>query len=129
MLRPDTTPEAVTKEAAERFGHLSASLQARGVDPHQAAHCLVQRLFCLFAEDVGLLPRGCSRTSWPARCARMCGVAGGWRDCWDDPDDHAQLRTQSEAIERRQQRLAEVLGVVWQGEIREERRERRRQQA
>jgi hypothetical protein len=58
LLRPDTTPEAVTKEAAERFGHLSASLQARGVDPHQAAHCLVQRLFCLFAEDVGLLPKG-----------------------------------------------------------------------
>ena len=58
LLRPDTTPEAVTKEAAERFGHLSASLQARGVDPHQAAHFLVQRLFCLFAEDVGLLPKG-----------------------------------------------------------------------
>ena len=58
MLRPDTTLEAVTKEAAERFGHLSASLQARGVDPHQAAHFLVQLLFCLFAEDVGLLPKG-----------------------------------------------------------------------
>jgi hypothetical protein len=57
-LRPDTTPEAVTKEAAERFGELSASLQARGVDPHTAAHFLVQLLFCLFAEDVGLLPKG-----------------------------------------------------------------------
>jgi hypothetical protein len=57
-LRPDTTPEAVTKEAAERFGHLSASLQARGVEPHRAAHFLVQLLFCLFAEDVGLLPKG-----------------------------------------------------------------------
>src|SRR5215211_6444349 len=57
-LRPDTTPESVTKEAAERFGRLSASVQARGVAPQQAAHFLVQLLFCLFAEDVGLLPRG-----------------------------------------------------------------------
>jgi hypothetical protein len=57
-LRPDTTPEDVTHEAAERFGRLSASLQARGVEPQRAAHFLVQLLFCLFAEDVGLLPRG-----------------------------------------------------------------------
>ncbi|MDQ3694336.1 MAG: class I SAM-dependent DNA methyltransferase [Chloroflexota bacterium] len=56
-LRPDTTPEAVTQEAAERFGALAASLQARDVEPHRAAHFLVQLLFCLFAEDVGLLPR------------------------------------------------------------------------
>jgi hypothetical protein len=25
------------------------------------------------------------------------GGAGGWRDCWDDPDDHAQLRARAEA--------------------------------
>jgi hypothetical protein len=57
-LRPDTTPEAVTKEAAERFGQIAASLQGRGVEARRAAHFLVQLLFCLFAEDVGLLPRG-----------------------------------------------------------------------
>ena len=57
-LKPDTTPEAVTKEAAERFGRLATSLQARGVAPPRAAHFLVQLLFCLFAEDVGLLPKG-----------------------------------------------------------------------
>jgi len=57
-LRPDTTPEAVTREAAERFGQLAASLHARGVAPQRAAHFLVQLLFCFFAEDVGLLPRG-----------------------------------------------------------------------
>jgi len=57
-LRPDTTPEAVTREAAMRFGRLATSLQARGVAPQRAAHFLVQLLFCFFAEDVGLLPRG-----------------------------------------------------------------------
>jgi type II restriction/modification system DNA methylase subunit YeeA len=57
-LRPDVTPEAVTEEAAARFGALAAGLHSRGVDPQRAAHFLVQLLFCLFAEDVGLLPRG-----------------------------------------------------------------------
>ncbi|MFL5760262.1 MAG: class I SAM-dependent DNA methyltransferase [Thermomicrobiales bacterium] len=50
--------EAVTKEAAARFGDLAAALRARGIAPMRAAHFLVQILFCLFAEDVGLLPRG-----------------------------------------------------------------------
>jgi type II restriction/modification system DNA methylase subunit YeeA len=57
-LRPDVTPAAVTEAAAARFGTLAAGLHARGVDPQRAAHFLVQLLFCLFAEDVGLLPRG-----------------------------------------------------------------------
>ncbi len=57
-LRPDVTPAAVTEEAAARFGALAAGLHSRGVDPQRAAHFLVQLLFCLFAEDVGLLPRG-----------------------------------------------------------------------
>ncbi len=57
-LRPDTSPDAVTREAAERFGQLAASLHAREVAPRRTAHFLVQLLFCFFAEDVGLLPRG-----------------------------------------------------------------------
>ncbi len=31
-------------------------MHQRGVEPPRAAHYLVQLLFCLFAEDVGLLP-------------------------------------------------------------------------
>ncbi|MDP9354082.1 MAG: class I SAM-dependent DNA methyltransferase, partial [Chloroflexota bacterium] len=57
-LRPRTTTDEVTRDAAGRFGALAAALEARGADPHRAAHFLVQLLFCLFAEDVGLLPRG-----------------------------------------------------------------------
>ncbi|CAN5162616.1 hypothetical protein BH24GEM2_BH24GEM2_14060 [soil metagenome] len=55
-LRPTITPESVTKEAAERFGELAKSIQSRGNDPQEIAHFLVQLLFCLFAEDIGLLP-------------------------------------------------------------------------
>ncbi len=55
-LQPSRTVESVTEEAAERFGKLALSLAARGVAPDRAAHFLVQLLFCLFAEDVGLLP-------------------------------------------------------------------------
>ena len=57
-LRPTVRPEEVTKAAAARFAALAAGLHGRGVEPHRAAHFLVQLLFCLFAEDVGLLKRG-----------------------------------------------------------------------
>ena len=58
MLEPERTIDDVTEEAAARFGQIATSLQARGEDPHQTAHFLVQILFCLFAEDVTILPRG-----------------------------------------------------------------------
>ncbi len=57
-LRPGQTTEEVTVEAAARFGALAAGLTARGYEPHQVAHFLMQLLFCLFAEDTGLLPKG-----------------------------------------------------------------------
>jgi type II restriction/modification system DNA methylase subunit YeeA len=57
-FRPGRTVQAVTEEAAARFGALATRLHARDIDPHRAAHFLVQILFCLFAEDVGLLPKG-----------------------------------------------------------------------
>ncbi len=55
-LKPGVTVEEVTRGAAEHFGDLALRLAGRGVEPHRAAHFLVQLLFCLFAEDIGLLP-------------------------------------------------------------------------
>jgi len=55
-LKPGITVQEVTEAAAERFGTIAGGLHARGVEPHPAAHFLVQLLFCLFAEDAGLLP-------------------------------------------------------------------------
>ena len=54
-------------------------------------------------------------------------VPGGYRDWWDEPDDQAELRAQGEAIERRLVARALLLGMVWQGEILEERRQRERE--
>ncbi len=55
-LRSEQTPEAVTKRAAVEFGKLAESLRKAGHDPEKAAHFLIRILFCLFAEDIGLLP-------------------------------------------------------------------------
>lgn len=57
-LRPGTTRAHVTADAAKKVGALAQSLQARGAEPRRVAHFLVQVLFCLFAEDAGLLPSG-----------------------------------------------------------------------
>ena len=51
------TTEQVTREAAEKFAKIAELLRRYGADPHQAAHFLIRILFCLFAEDVGLLPK------------------------------------------------------------------------
>jgi len=57
-LRSEETTESVTRQAAGEFGTLAESLRAAGHDPEIAAHFLIRILFCLFAEDVGLLPEG-----------------------------------------------------------------------
>jgi len=55
-LRAEQTPESVTRQAAAEFGKLAESLRQAGHDPEKAAHFLIRILFCLFAEDIGLLP-------------------------------------------------------------------------
>ncbi len=57
LLRPGQTVAQVTEDASRRFATLADGLRARAVPPDEAAHFLTQLLFCLFAEDVGLLPR------------------------------------------------------------------------
>lgn len=54
---PQTTAQ-VTEAAAKEFARLAESLRKWGEDPQRAAHFLIRLLFCLFAEDVGLLPAG-----------------------------------------------------------------------
>ncbi|MGR4868214.1 class I SAM-dependent DNA methyltransferase [Variovorax sp. LARHSF232] len=55
-LRPEKSTAAVTEEAAQRYAGLAESMRQRGQDSNQVAHFLVQCLFCMFAEDEGLLP-------------------------------------------------------------------------
>ncbi len=52
-----TTAE-VTQDAAKEFARLADLLRRWGEAPDKAAHFLIRLLFCLFAEDIGLLPSG-----------------------------------------------------------------------
>ena len=55
-FRAHQTTEQVTQHAAEEFARLAELLRKWGVEPQPAAHFLIRILFCLFAEDIGLLP-------------------------------------------------------------------------
>lgn len=55
-LRPNITRQEVTEFAAKQFAELSIRLRQRGHEAHDVALFLNRLLFCLFAEDVRLLP-------------------------------------------------------------------------
>ena len=55
-LRPGVTRQTVTERAAATFAELAQSLRERGHDPQTVAHFVNRLVFCMFAEDVGLLP-------------------------------------------------------------------------
>jgi hypothetical protein len=55
-LRPGRTSTAVTKDAARQFAEIADAMRKRGLDPAAVAHFLDRIVFCLFAEDTGLLP-------------------------------------------------------------------------
>lgn len=57
-LQAEQTPEQVTEEAARHFTRLAELLRRWGEDSGAIAHFLIRLLFCLFAEDIGLLPKG-----------------------------------------------------------------------
>ena len=55
-FRPARTRQMLTEEVAEEFATLAHTLRARGHHSHTVAHFVNRLVFCLFAEDVGLLP-------------------------------------------------------------------------
>ena len=54
---PQTTAQ-VTRKAAEEFALLADNLRHQGEPSLRIAHSLIRLLFCLFAEDIELLPKG-----------------------------------------------------------------------
>ena len=95
MDLPTQTQEQVTQATAQGFVAVANALrkwQSPGEDrlsPEQSAHFLIRLLFCLFAEDIRLLPYGVfgdtvkatltetnSRTAC-ASCSPPCATAGG----------------------------------------------------
>ena len=55
-LRPGETRQTLTERAAETFAQLAQSLRAQEHAPQEVAHFVNRLVFCMFAEDVGLLP-------------------------------------------------------------------------
>ena len=55
-LRPEQTRQALTEQAAATFAELAQGLREGGDDPQTVAHFVNRLVFCMFAEDVGLLP-------------------------------------------------------------------------
>ena len=55
-LRPTATRAQLTEQAAAQLGALAQTWRGRGHDPLRVAHFCQQVLFCLFAEDIDLLP-------------------------------------------------------------------------
>jgi type II restriction/modification system DNA methylase subunit YeeA len=56
-FRAPQTTEQATQDAAREFAYLADLLRKYGTRPQQAAHFLIRLLFCLFAEDAGLLSK------------------------------------------------------------------------
>ena len=56
-LKPRRSANATTEEVAERFVRIAWNLRDRGEDPDKVAHFVNRMVFCLFAEDVDLLPK------------------------------------------------------------------------
>ncbi len=55
-LRPSKTRRMLTEEAARNFADIAQRLRDRGNEAHNVAHFVIRLVFCMFAEDVGLLP-------------------------------------------------------------------------
>jgi type II restriction/modification system DNA methylase subunit YeeA len=55
-LKPGQTTAQVTTQAAKEFSTLAEGLRKRRVPAERVAHFIMRLLFCLFAEDIGLLP-------------------------------------------------------------------------
>jgi type II restriction/modification system DNA methylase subunit YeeA len=60
QLHPDRTTAQVTADAANVFKNIAENMRAWEAAPERIAHFLTKLVFCLFAEDVGLLPAGTS---------------------------------------------------------------------
>ena len=57
-FRPDRSVEDVTRETATLFRDIVTEMEKHNEDPEKLARYLNQIVFCLYAEDSGLLPSG-----------------------------------------------------------------------
>lgn len=55
-LKPEVTTAKITQEAAERFARIIDGMYRRDIAPGDAAHFVMKLMFCMFGEDIQLLP-------------------------------------------------------------------------
>lgn len=90
-LRPGKTRDDITAEAARQFATLARRLRERGHDPHEVAHFLNKLLFCMFAEDAGLLPEGLLRRLTAAAHSDVEAFTEGLRELFTKMSDKGGL--------------------------------------
>lgn len=56
-LKPKKTRDEITEEAAGQFAELAKRLRERRHEPQKVAHFVNRLVFCMFAEDIELLPK------------------------------------------------------------------------
>ena len=56
-LKPQRTTDEITKDAAKLFGEISEMLRKWKVEDMRIARFITRVMFCMFAGDIGLLPR------------------------------------------------------------------------
>lgn len=56
QLKPGLTRQNLTEVAARKFAELAKELRIQGHNPETVAHFVNRLVFCMFAEDVNLLP-------------------------------------------------------------------------
>lgn len=91
QLKPGITREIITKEAAKQFATLADRLRARGHEPQRVAHFVSRLLFCLFAEDIGLLTGQLFTKLMAAARARPQDFEGMARDLFRAMKDGGRL--------------------------------------
>ena len=80
-LKPSRTTEEITAEAASMFEGVVAELRRWGnTDDQRIARFVSRMVFCMFASDIGLLPRGAFSELLAAQVAN----AGAFRDALAD---------------------------------------------
>ena len=56
-LKPHRSANATTEDVAQKFVAIAQNLRERGHHPEKVAHFVNRMVFCMFAEDVDLLPK------------------------------------------------------------------------
>ena len=75
-LKPDRTTEDITADAAKLFGDVVSELRRWGAEDMRIARFVSRVLFCVFATDIGLLPR----TAFSELLRRQAETVGDFRE-------------------------------------------------